>query len=130
MENQNSSWENYCNSHIFIFPIIVDSDFKDINRIHPLKQKAIAAIHDAIEDDADIKQAIVFGSSTNLKCNLQSDIDLYISLQTPSNEEMNRVLDKIDSAEGYTYHYDVIWGHRLNKTDKICQQIRKGVLLK
>lgn len=130
MYNQSNSWENFCYTHTFIFPIIVDSDFKEINRIHPLKQKAVTAIHDALRDDADVKQAIVFGSSTSLKCNPQSDIDLYISIDSPSNEKMNRVLDKIDSAEGLTYRYDVIWGHRLNKTDKICQKIKRGVALK
>lgn len=130
MERKNNSWENFCYTHTFIFPTIVKSDFDKLNRIHPLKQKAVAAIHDALQNDENVKQAVVFGSSTNLKCNPQSDIDLYISLNSPSNEDMNRILDKIDAAEGHTYRYDVIWGHRLNKADKICQKIKKGVVLK
>lgn len=60
------------------FPIIVKTDCKNIYRIYPLKQKAVAKLHDIAIEYKEIKTVYIFGSSVTSKCNIDSDLDICI----------------------------------------------------
>lgn len=69
MNNFSSMWD---------FPVMEQVNFKYANRIHPLMQKRVALLLDALSVDTNIKRIILFGSSLEFRCDSHSDIDLYI----------------------------------------------------
>jgi len=72
---------------------------------------------------------VVFGSSLNLRCTVDSDLDLAIKLKDDnvSNEIKTEISEKIQSA--YDWNADILWRDRLNESDRILHEIRKGVIL-
>ena len=61
------------------FSEIVSADsFTNVNKIHPLKQKAVKEIVDAAREDPAVRRLIVFGSSTRYDCDNTSDLDICI----------------------------------------------------
>lgn len=60
------------------FNVVSDRHFKNIQYIHPLKQKIIADIVEKAKNCPEIKRLIVFGSSITNKCDFQSDLDICI----------------------------------------------------
>lgn len=51
---------------------------KNLNRIHPLKQRQVEAICKVARGCSAVDQIIIFGSSTTYKCNSCSDLDICI----------------------------------------------------
>lgn len=63
---------------------------------HPLKQDDIQIIYDRFLRDPNVKLLVVFGSTVNLVCHSNSDLDLYVELQnsdTPPKIPDNVVSD-------------------------------------
>lgn len=58
--------------------VISDNAFKNVNRIHPLKQKMVAQIVDQAKKDQAVRRIIIFGSSTRYDCDITSDLDICI----------------------------------------------------
>ena len=123
-----TTWEDARNQ-IYHFPIIAETDYFDISRVYPLKQRAILAIYQVLKKDDRIDSAILFGSSINIRCGRHSDIDLAISLKKNfiSTDAKNEVSECIQEACGY--NADILWLDRIDKGSQIDQNIRKGVKL-
>lgn len=68
MNNFSAMWD---------FPVMENVNYENANRIHPLMQKRIGLLLQAMEKDPDILKIVLFGSSLDFRCNSQSDIDLY-----------------------------------------------------
>ena len=57
--------------------------FLHVNRIHPLKQRAVKEIVDAARTDSAVKRIIVYGSSIRYDCDISSDLDICIDWAQP-----------------------------------------------
>lgn len=93
------------------FDIVCNHHFLNCNKIHPLKQRDVAAIVDSASQDQHIKRLVIFGSATTFSCNSYSDIDLYVErddgrLKSPVD------YTKVDSD------VDVIYGFKCGKALK------------
>ena len=60
------------------FPVIVNTECKNINRIYPTKQRQVAAIYSCAREFDIIHRIYIFGSSVTAKCNFDSDLDICI----------------------------------------------------
>lgn len=58
--------------------VVNENAFKNVNRIHPLKQKMVAQIVDHAKKDISVRRVIIFGSSTRYDCDITSDLDICI----------------------------------------------------
>lgn len=58
--------------------VVSDNAFKNVNRIHPLKQKMVAQIVDQAKKGRAVHRIIIFGSSTRYDCDITSDLDICI----------------------------------------------------
>ena len=123
-----STWEKERDRR-YIFPAVCDSEMKNISRIHPLLQKQADAVYRAVCGDRNISMIIVFGSALNMRCTGKSDIDLAVKLKEEciSDEKKNSISEKIQAA--CDWNADIVWRDRLQESDQILQDIRKGVIL-
>lgn len=111
----------------YIFPIVIDDAKYEAARIHPLNQKAINNIYDVVSVDPRILKVIVFGSSTTIRCNRNSDVDIAIELADYSNEIKNEISEKIQEVNNY--NTDIIWLDRVKSGSNIVNNINKGVTI-
>ena len=111
----------------YIFPIVCSSDAFNIALIHPLMQRAVLNIYDTICLDTRVASVTVFGSSTNLRCNKHSDVDLLIELKDEykNTGTRNEVSEKIQ--ESCMWKADIIWADRLTQGSRILENASKGV---
>lgn len=111
----------------YSFPIVVKNKEFEINRIHPLKQKEVVTIYNTIKNNKKINSLIVFGSSTTIRCNKNSDIDICIELNKDkiNNETKNEISELLQ--EKLNYNLDIIWKDRLTKNTNIYKNIERGV---
>lgn len=123
-----STWEKEREKR-YIFPVVCDSDMKNLCRIHPLNQKKADCIYRAVYDDPCIALTVIFGSSLNHRCNQESDIDIAVKLKEGSitNDAKSEISEKIQTACDWTA--DILWRDRLTEADRILHEIRKGVIL-
>lgn len=114
----------------FIFPLIKENKNYDARKIHPLKQNIVNEIYDIISKDETIKKAIIFGSSVNIRCNKNSDIDIAILLDDDSFniENKNRISEAIQIVTNY--NSDIIWLNSIDKNSQLYTNIySEGVLI-
>ena len=113
----------------FVFPLISANSFYDARLIHPLKQKIINELYKHICINSSISKVILFGSSINIRCKADSDIDLAINLKDDKNnlDTKNEVSELIQEVCGYKA--DIIWLNGLSKNSKIYNNISKGVVI-
>ena len=64
------------------FPVVVETDCKNIHRIYPLKQRTVAKLYEIASNYQVIRKIYVFGSSVTGKCNIDSDLDICIDADT------------------------------------------------
>jgi predicted nucleotidyltransferase len=62
----------------FVFESKEGVRFANVEYIHPLKQKIVNEYVKQFEQDANVKAAIIFGSSVEFRCNSRSDVDICI----------------------------------------------------
>ena len=122
-------WTDYCYSNRARFKKVVKTNFKRINEIYPLKQKDVAVLYKALLGFPNLKNITVIGSSTTLKCNRDSDLDLVIELEKYDNQTRLAVIDEIEKALGCDYTYDVLWRDHLSEKDAIFKYYKQGVSL-
>ena len=58
--------------------VVDNASFDHVNKIHPIKQRAVKDIVDAARKDAAVRKIIIFGSSTRYDCDVTSDLDICI----------------------------------------------------
>ena len=109
------------------FRVLADVPKVKMSRIHPLQQKAVKRIHDAIEWDERVAALVLFGSSVNLRCTIHSDLDLVVRLRPEfvNNETKNEVSEKIQEACGW--NADVLWYDRICNSKNLMNNVLKGV---
>ncbi len=112
---------------IFNFPIVCDSKEYDAKRIYPLKQKIVKEIYESLSKRKEIKKVILFGSSLNITCTKDSDLDLAIELFDTTLENKNIISEIIQNITNY--NSDIIWLDTLDKESTIYNRIMKGLLL-
>ena len=109
------------------FRVLADVPKVKMSRIHPLQQKAVKRIHDAIEWDERVAAIVLFGISVNLRCTIHSDLDLVVRLRPEfvNNETKNEVSEKIQEACGW--NADVLWYDRICNSKNLMNNVLKGV---
>ena len=87
---------------------------------HPLKQLDIQIIYDSMIQDDNVLLLVIFGSTVNMVCHSNSDIDIYVKLRDYNNIPAipDNVLSDVDLI------YDI------SKTSGIYRSIdRDGIIL-
>ena len=123
-----TSWEDKKN-YIYYFPVVVDNNNYDVKRIHPLMQKKVSQIYEKLKTNTDIKKIILFGSSTNIRCNSKSDLDLAILLKDDSftKSKQNEVSEIIQDIT--EYNADIIWLNTIDLESQLYENIKRGVII-
>lgn len=113
------------------FAIVEMDSFKNVKKIHPLKQKMVKAIVDAAKEDSYVSRIIVFGSATRYDCDITSDLDICIEWTKPCRDEddiyypftlpMRKLISKVTKG-----HADVINYELLDDT-YLMDAVREGV---
>lgn len=78
------------------FKVTRKKRFKNIEHIHPIQQKNIEDILEALKQYDSVKKVVVFGSSITYKCNYDSDIDLYVELSKDENVKSYSIETPVD----------------------------------
>ena len=114
----------------FYFPIIISNDNYECNRIHPLMQKKVNEIYNIIKNYKEIEKVVLFGSSVNIRCNNNSDIDIAIKIK---DEYFNRSIQNIISetiGEITNYNCDIVWINTIDKLSLLFNNINTlGVII-
>jgi len=84
------------------FKRVIKGNYKNINHIHPLQQKRVEDIINALKEFAEVQNITIFGSSTTYKCNYDSDIDVYVELDKDINVKKYNVDCPVDFWTNYT----------------------------
>ena len=80
------------------FPVVVNTECRNINRVYPLKQKQVAEIYLRARNFDIIRKIIVFGSSVTPKCTIRSDLDLCVDADVSDGMkvyEMQKVFGEV-----------------------------------
>ncbi len=127
-EKISSSWNDKRN-YIYTFPVVYNNKNYDVSRIHPLKQKKISDLYYALKEYSFIKKVIVFGSSTTIRCNKDSDIDLAIEMDKDyyNLDNKNMISEKVQEVTNY--NSDVLWINNEKEGTQILENINKGVVI-
>lgn len=123
------SWEKN-KENIFYFPIIVNNDNYDCARIHPLMQKKVNEIFNEIKKSSIIEKVIIFGSSVNIRCNKNSDLDIAIKLKEEyfNRENQNLISEEIQVISDY--NSDIVWLNTIDSQSQLYRNISsKGVII-
>ena len=124
-----NSWEENKNKK-FYFPIIVNNDNYECNRIHPLMQKMVNKIYNFVSNTYEIEKVIIFGSSINIRCNRNSDIDIAVKIKSESfnRNVQNNISEQIQEIT--EYNSDIIWLNTIDQNTKLFNNINtKGVII-
>lgn len=124
-----NTWEENKNK-VFYFPVIYQTDEYECNRIHPLKQRKVYEVYQLIKDNKLIEKLILFGSSVNIRCNNNSDIDIALKLKDDAfnKENQNKISEAIQEIT--EYNTDIIWLNTLDQTTELYKNIlTKGVII-
>lgn len=127
-EKISSSWNDKRN-YIYTFPVVYNNSNYDVSRIHPLKQKKISELYYALKEYSFIKKVIVFGSSTTIRCNKDSDIDLAIEMDKDyyNLDNKNMISEKVQEVTNY--NSDILWINNEKEGTQILENINKGVVI-
>ena len=111
----------------YTFPVIVPDSKVNMKRVYPMKQQLIYTLHSKLSQDSRIASIVLFGSSITMHCNKDSDTDLAVRLKMDciNNETRNDTSEIIQ--EICNWNADIIWYDRIDKTDRIYNEICKGV---
>lgn len=63
------------------YKICIDRPFINCEKIYPIQQQKVRELLDCI-DYENVSSVIIFGSSVNNKCHVDSDLDVYMELKT------------------------------------------------
>ena len=77
------------------FPVVVESDCRNISRVYPLKQAEAARIYDTAALFPFVKKIYLFGSSVTGRCHIDSDLDICIDVDTKDGMDIFRLQKEI-----------------------------------
>ena len=84
------------------FKICIERPFLNCEKIYPLQQKKVRKILDAVENDQNVDQVIVFGSSTSYSCTIDSDVDVFIRLKEDRSLDLSDLKFEYDMWTNYS----------------------------
>lgn len=119
------SWAAKCDMmemHCHVLPDCVG--IPNIDRIYPLKQRIVRDIYNLLRDLDTVEELWVFGSSTNMMCNIYSDIDIAYHMKEGCVDNMQDLLYNCDPNG-----YDLIDLSKVKERSRLWGQIRKGARL-
>ena len=76
-------FDTFDSSKMKYFPVCADRAVPNINRIYPIQQQYVVNIVSVAEKYNCIQRITIFGSSTSIKCTIDSDLD--VCLETKKN---------------------------------------------
>lgn len=109
------------------FPIIISDPMVDMSRIYPTKQREVKAVIDRFRNDIRLHSIRLFGSSITMSCHKDSDLDFAIELITPSETIKNDISEQIQIC--CDWNADILWLDRVTSTDRIYEDIMKGLVI-
>ncbi len=80
------------------FPIVVETDCKNIYRVYPLKQKIVARLFSIAPKYEEIRKIYIFGSSVTGRCNIDSDLDVCIDADVSDGMRIFEMQKEIGDA--------------------------------
>lgn len=100
---------------------------KNINKIHPLKQKKVYHLIKNLVNMDFVKRIWIFGSSTNNSCNINSDVDVLVELENDDFSRDDNIVCLIQKnfAKSLGSNFDVVFLNDLDKTKQIYNNILK-----
>jgi predicted nucleotidyltransferase len=107
------------------FPVI--PNIKNINiarNIYPLKQRQVDKIINALPDS--VQKVIVFGSSHTWHCNIDSDIDVAVSV---NGDAAMKTLVRTIISNQCNDECDVVFMDEIHENENIIGEIKKGVVI-
>ena len=78
MTTVNSRHIKHNGDNLWDFEVFPDCEYANANRIHPLKQRDVLHLIEAVKLDGHIQEVIIFGSAVRFDCNSSSDLDVLI----------------------------------------------------
>lgn len=99
--------------------IVIKEPFMNCDRIYPLQRRKISELIAYLKDNKNVQKIIIFGSSVTSRCNINSDVDIYVELK----EKENLLKDKY-----FNFLYD-LWTN-FDVDDRLYNEIqKKGVVV-
>ena len=96
--------------------ICIAEPFPNCEKIHPLQQKKVRRIIDAVSQDPRVKEILIFGSSVTSRCHIGSDVDVYMTV----TEDINPLSR---SGLSVDYSYDLFTNYMVD--ERLLVEIRK-----
>jgi predicted nucleotidyltransferase len=100
--------------------IVDNTSFRNVNRIHPIKQKIVKDIVDEAKKDQEVERIIIFGSSIRYDCDMTSDLDICIAWKDdcydengvlkPFTRNMRQVISTFTNGKADVVNYDYLAG--------------------
>ena len=111
------------------FPVVIKAPAYDASRVYPLKQKTVQALTRSLKKEKCVNRCILFGSSVSMRCHKDSDTDVAVELQKESltKDARNHISEIIQQA--CDWDADIIWLDRIEKSERIYNEILKGIRL-
>lgn len=114
----------WCDNVIMRCRVLTDCiGIKGIDRIWPLKQRAVRDLYNHCVTDSNLTELWIFGSATQERCNLDSDLD--IAYRHADNADAFRLFASSVDANGV----DLIDLDTVAEFSRLWIQIHKGVRL-
>lgn len=120
-----NSWQNERRNH-YVFPVVVGPQEFSVERIHPLNQAKVVDVYKILKSHAEVKEAYIFGSSTNLRCNVKSDVDIAILLDKPKDNMQLRAAIGEEISKACNWQCDIVWLCEEPKDSQLYQGIMQG----
>lgn len=100
--------------------VVKDDAFMHVNKVHPIKQKAVEYIVEAARKDVSVKKIIIFGSSIRYDCDITSDLDICIDwteacydsdgVLKPFTRNMRKQISSITKGKADVVNYSYLDG--------------------
>lgn len=105
-------------THSNEWKICINNPFNNCEKIYPIQQKKVKKLIDDISVDKNITKIIIFGSSVTDRCNIGSDVDIYVESKK----------NKIKLKNVYDFEYDLWTNNTVDK--RLFDEInKKGVIV-
>lgn len=68
--------------------ICISDPFINCAKVHPRQQKKVAHILSVLRNDRNVQKVVLFGSSLERRCHVDSDVDIYLELNSNTHVKM------------------------------------------
>lgn len=112
MKTTADEYVSHNEDNLWDFEIVSDHPFENVNRIHPLKQRDVSLLIQAVQNDPHITGIIVFGNAVRFDCHSMSDLDVLV-IRDDQQIRIDASLSNIQSELDLIFHSKL--GERLKK---------------